>query len=551
MWIALPLLAFVPSAALLAQDSIPGPAPIEAPATASNSGQQPNSPALGVVKKVDPWRLDLAEARALALRGNLDLRLAEESVQQAHFAYMGSFGAFEWRFRAGANYTDAEREVTSSFLEGGTRIKSKNEGVNFAFERPLRTGGTFDLTFRTDINTTNSAIVESDKQTSDELALSFTQPLLRGGSKDYATADIQEQQVRWQLEVERWRANRQDILAQVDLAYWELLAATDALEVRQSAVQLGEALLVRRGQELDAGMGTELAVLESQADLATRREALLAAQNLRRQREDELKMLLLGADDLERWEQPLETIDEYPLTEAMGRVEGWRSVLGTAVEQRSELRQAESNVRLAEISKSKALSERMAGLDLVLRASSNAVDRNWTRSVADTLDWEAPTYSAQLNYDMPIGNATARYAVQRADSALRSAWIDWEKARRDVVSEVRAAVREVIYRREAMLAADQSLDLAGRNLEQEEARNREGLSTNYQVLEVQQRYVEALSTQRQSRAEWAKAWVNLQKAQGTLEAGPQVVPEVDVYEQAPVLPESAESPTETEPGDGL
>ncbi len=482
-----------------------------------------------------PWRLDLETARALALRGNVELRIAEEQVQQAHFTHVGSFGAFEWRFRADATYRDAEREVTSSFISGGARIKSESQNLQLSLVRPMRTGSTLDVSFSTNVEETNAAVADDAKQTSDELALSFTQPLLRGRGEAVATATQQEEEARWQKQVELWRGSRQSTLASVDFAYWDLRAALDALEVQNSSVALAETLLQRRQDELSAGVGTELAVLESQADLATRREAQLSAANLVRQREDELKALLLNGEDWDLWERAVLPTEPYPdlsfggaedtgpanprdlSEEALPELPRWRGVLATALEQRTELRQVESDIRLAEIAKSRALSDRLSGLDLVLRASANSVDRSFRRAFADTLDWEAPTYSAQLTYDLPIGNIQARSAVQRADSVLRAAWMELERAQRDVVADVRGATRELSFRREALLAANQSLALAQRQLEQEEARNREGLSTNYQVLEVQQSYVEALSNQRAARAEWAKAWVTLDQARGTLD----------------------------------
>ncbi|MEZ6004247.1 MAG: TolC family protein [Planctomycetota bacterium] len=487
----------------------------------------------------DVWHLGLEEARALALRGNLDLRVAEEAVQQAHFRHLGSFGAFEWRFNGDLTYRDATRETSSSFLSGGNLIESQTTSYNLRLQRPFETGATFDLSFLGSLETTNASIADSDKQTSDELALQYTQPLLRGRGGDVVTADKQQAAVRWEQEVETWRGSRQGILAQVDKAYWDLRAAVDAVEVRQSAVALGQALLERRRQELNAGVGTELAVIESEAELATRHEALLAAQNLRGQREDALKKLLLGGEDLQRWHRSIAPADGYPELDAMGSAPPWRAALAIALEARSELRRAQATVRLAEIDKARALSNELSGLDLVLRASSNAVDANFRRAFADTFDWEAPTYSAQLSYDVPLGNQSAKAEVQRTDSALRTAWVELEKVQRDVVAEVRGAVRELEYRREASGAADLSLELARRQLEQEEARNREGLSTNYQVLEVQQRFVEALSTQRQSRAEWAKAWVELKRSQGLIEPGTQV--------DAPPPPVEAPPPSAEDP----
>jgi outer membrane protein TolC len=227
---------------------------------------------------------------------------------------------------------------------------------------------------------------------------------------------------------------------------------------------------------------------------------------------------------LELWGKSLNPIDAYPVMDEAAEAPLWREALAVAMDKRSELRQAQWGVRMAEVGKSRSLSERLSGLDLILRASSNSVDANFGRALDDSVSWQAPTYSAQLAYDLPIGNSAAKASVRRADSALREAWISFEVAERDVIADVRAAVRDVRFRTEALVAASKSLGLAQRQLEQEEARNQEGLSTNYQVLEVQQQYVEALSNQRQGHAEWAKARVNLQRAQGLIEQGQWVSP---------------------------
>ncbi|MBL4771046.1 MAG: TolC family protein, partial [Planctomycetes bacterium] len=366
------------------------------------------------------WHLSLEEARAMALRGNLDLLDSEETVQQAHLSYMGSFGAFEWRFKANATYRDATREVTSSFLSGGNLIEAKDHTFDFSFNRPLTTGAVFDMSFSTNLQETNATTADSDKQTSDELALSFTQPLLRGRGSAYATASQQEDQIRYQEEIERWRGQSQTVLVNVDLAYWDLRGAVEAVEVQRSSLKLGETLLERRQGELRAGVGTELAVLESETEVATRAEALLSAVNLQLQREDALKTLLLGSKELGMWAKRLDPTDGYPeRNEEASAPPLWRQALVVAMQKRTELRQAEWGVRLAEVAKKRSLSERLSGLDLILRASANSVDSNFNRAFNDVSSWEAPTYSAQLAYDMPIGNSTARAADRRADPTAR------------------------------------------------------------------------------------------------------------------------------------
>jgi outer membrane protein TolC len=84
------------------------------------------------------------------------------------------------------------------------------------------------------------------------------------------------------------------------------------------------------------------------------------------------------------------------------------------------------------------------------------------------------------------------------------------------VAEVRAAIRQVSYAIEAVAAADKSYEYTKQQLDAEDARYREGLSTNFQVLEYQQQLAQALYNKNLARAVLAKALVNLQRSQGIL-----------------------------------
>ena len=55
-----------------------------------------------------------------------------------------------------------------------------------------------------------------------------------------------------------------------------------------------------------------------------------------------------------------------------------------------------------------------------------------------------------------------------------------------------------------------------RQLEAEQARYREGLTTTFQVLEFQRQLAESQSSAIQARVEYAKALVNLRRAEGVL-----------------------------------
>ncbi|MFT7676098.1 MAG: outer membrane protein [Planctomycetota bacterium] len=460
-------------------------------------------------------RLDLAQALELALANNLGLRLAELDSEVASYDHLGSWGDFEWNFNAQGTFTDSEREVSSSFISGGSTIESENRRMALDLSKPLTTGGNLSINFDTDRQSTNSLIANSEVLTSDSLVVTYTQPLRRRAWNEYATSTQREAELGWRRLVETQRQNRQQLNYSVRTAYWDLVAAVELQQVAVSAQSLAEELLTKRRRELAAGVGTEVEVLESRAEVATRVEALLQATNMVGERMDGLKRLLYGAGDASLWDVDL--VPTTPLPQSATQIiPTWTEALMTAVELRSELRQLRVAVDIARLTHQRSLSDRLAGVDLAMTASSGAVNEEAGDALNDTLEWNFPTFTVQLTYDMPIGNKRADYAERSAQARVRRSLLEYDTQELDIVADVRKAVRDVDFRTEAVRAATESLVLSERQLEAEQARNEQGLSTNYQVLEVQQRYVEALSGEREARAEWAKAGVELERAQGLL-----------------------------------
>ena len=115
---------------------------------------------------------------------------------------------------------------------------------------------------------------------------------------------------------------------------------------------------------------------------------------------------------------------------------------------------------------------------------------------------------------MPIPNRAGVNFERSARAGVRLARITYDRIEMNIVAEVRAAVRDVRYRAEAVAAATKSVELALRQLEAEEARNAEGLSTTFQVLEFQRDLSQALSSEKAARAGYAKALAALAKAEG-------------------------------------
>ncbi|MEE8467450.1 MAG: TolC family protein, partial [Planctomycetota bacterium] len=137
-------------------------------------------------------------------------------------------------------------------------------------------------------------------------------------------------------------------------------------------------------------------------------------------------------------------------------------------------------------------------------------------ALTDTLGFEFPTYTALLTYNMPIGNRTANNAERTARAQVRLSQVDLDNISLSVEAEVRGAVRSVFFAAEQVNATATSLELAQRQLEAEQARAKEGLSTTFEVLQFQQDLIEAMSNEANARAGFVMSLSALDNAQGII-----------------------------------
>ncbi len=457
--------------------------------------------------------LTLDGALEIALKNNLGLKIEALSAQVALYNYRGSWGTFDWQVTAKAGVTDAQFQPRDVF--GGSSENDQTFSVDFA--RPLETtGGQFGAHFDTTNTRTNSAFAVQPLATTDVISLTYAQPLLRGAWHDYATSLQRESELQWRRADEHQRQIRQRLLLDVSIAYWNLVSARAQLEVAQSSVGLAQKQVDQNQRRLDAGLGTEVEVLQAHAEVASREEKQLAADVAARQAADDLKQLVFPGTDAALWETSL--IPSTPLPAAVSAEVAplWSSALVIAVERRSELRQQRLQIDALAIQHDRTRSEALPGLDLDLTASSQGFSGKSADAFDTTARYEFPTYKAALVFNYPIGNTSARNSERAAWTGLRQARLQYDDLESRIAAEVRGAVRQVVYQAEAVRAAEKSRELAQRQLSAEEARYDLQMSTTFQVLQFQQDLALSMSSEQAARANYAKALVAVRSAQGLL-----------------------------------
>jgi len=499
----------LPSFALAAQEGSEDPA----------TPQEPVGKSSAAIRMLEGPRrelpISLDSALTLAETNNLGLILEDITTEVARFDALGSWGEFDWVLGANVRYTDFERKP-SAVVEGLVVQEGDVESYELSLARALETGGSFQTIFNANQTTSTSANQFAPTQTESELRFVFTQPILRGGGIDRGTNEQRESEVLYLQQLERRRQVLQQLLRDTANAYWDLVQTREQVEVARKSLELGLEQRERNQRLLDAGVGTEVEVIQAEAEVASREEVLLLAEVNLRNAGDGLKTILFPGKDVESWDTRLVPTTEVPVDVSTGDVPLWTSAFDVAVLSRPELLQQQLQIQIAELRHERAINDRRAGLDFDAGLTSQGLTQGFGDSLEEALDFEFLTWTAGVSLDAPIQNRTRAYSERSARAQLRAAHVGMEQVETQVVAEVRDAVRQLHYSSLAVSAAQESKRAAERQLDAEMARYENDLSTNFQVLEFQLALIQAVNNELISRVNFAKAEFQLEAAQGTL-----------------------------------
>ena len=479
------------------------------------------------VTEGDVLKLDLTGAYQLALARNLNLHVGRYDIAVADANVRGSGGIFDPNVWANLNF-DSTASPTSTLLEGANVAESDNMRFGLGVNQLLPSGTQLGASWSSFRGETNSTFFFLNPRWDANLNLTLTQPLLNGFGTIATRAQIiiaenlrEQTAVGFEVQIIR-------LLADVELAYWELVATRKAIAVTQQSLELAERLLEETRQRVEVGTSAPIDMVQSEATVATRNQELIYADNAASNAEDNLKGLL-GFDLPHEWQVRIETTDSYetdPYFPDLGEsIETALRTRPAIIQQELELERLNTNVKVA---RNSALSR----LDLTgsygwggVSGTSTIEDpdtgepitirEGWGDAASQVFDFDFPRWTVGLNFSVPVGNhrakerlAATRYQRDRSGAQLAA-------LKQEITRQVRFAVRALEDGAAAIDAAVASRRLAVRNLEAEQTKFDNGLSTNFQVSEIQDALATAQFAEIQARVGYRKAIATYFASTGT------------------------------------
>jgi outer membrane protein TolC len=472
--------------------------------------------------------LDLARAFEMALQRNLSLQIGRYQLASADVGITRSAGFFDPALELDSTASQTESPAATD-LEGAQIVSSRSANFSASLMQRLPTGTAFSLSSNFRRNESNSARNYFNPYWTGDLTFGLQQPLLDGFGTLVNRSNIIIAYNSREQTLASFELNVINTLRDVETAYWVLIAARKTVEVREQSLELALRLLDETNERVKVGTSAPIDLVQSEATVADRRRALIYARNNAANAEDTLKAAL-GFDLPAEWMASIETTESFESDPISADL---REAIETALENRPEIRQQLLDIENREHSVKIARNAVMPNLDLTASYGYSGVGGNLLVEDPDTgeimfvipggsgdaadqiKNMDFPHWSVGLKMTIPIGNHDAKASLAQARYQLQQSKVELNALQQQITWEVRRAVRALDDGVAAVDAAIAASEMSRRNVEAEQTKFDNGLSTNYQVLQIQEDLDAALLSELQARIDYRQAILGMRINTGT------------------------------------
>jgi outer membrane protein len=473
--------------------------------------------------------LTLDEATARALERNLDLAverlnplIQEYNLERIHAAYRPTVTSQIGHL--------ARVQPPTSQLNGGNIVQNDTSTYNTGLAQVLPWGGgDVAVAFNNNKQVSSGTFSNFNPAFNSNLSATITQPLLRDFWIDGTRQQLKVTAINRDISDIQLRGTLATTVANVRNAYWELVFAGQAVDVALGSLELADKLVQDNKSRVEVGTMAPLDVVQSEAEAATRRQALAQAEATMRTAELSLKRLIVNGTDDPLWRATITPVDRPEFRPEPLDVE---AAVRKALEGRSDLEQARKTLDSNDITMKFLRNQKLPALDVVGNYGAQGLGGTQfirgglgSSQVLETIPggygdaWRTltgrdyPTWNFQVNFSYPLGGSAAdatyaRSRIQRNQTAAQLRALELQ-----VATDVTNAALQVESSLKSYEAAAVARSLAETRLSAEQSRFEVGLSTNFFVVQAQRDLATAQNSELRALLNYRRALVDYGRSQ--------------------------------------
>lgn len=454
--------------------------------------------------------LPFRQGMRMLLENNLQVKASRLDPRVAASRVLAAQGAFDPELFGSFRRGDASMPLSarSSVAAGGLRsVESESYSFNAGVSGTTGLGTEYRFEVRDDWTADTFSGFEFEYESF--TGVTVRQPLLRGFGNGEQLALNVALRDRSASEL-RFRQFISDALSEYAGAWWALMSARGALDVRRESLALAETLLDVNRKKLEAGALSRLELVQTESAAASRREDLLVAQKAVQDSERRMKELV--ADDAYSIsDDELVPVGDGALRPAAGSA---GQAVSTALSMRPDYMELRTLLERERIVLKYAANQAWPEVDLEASYGFNGLGDSFTRSFKAIES--NPEWSVGVIFSYPLGNRAARGELETARLQATQAVLRLKRLEQEIVLRVKSSLEQLETDLRRLEAADVAVRLAEETLDAEERKLAAGRSTTFNVLRIQEDLLLARLKKLDAVSDYNTSLVAFYREKGTL-----------------------------------
>ena len=361
------------------------------------------------------------------------------------------------------------------------------------------------------------------------LTATYTQPLLRNFRIDGTRQQLLVSQKNKEIADTQLEQSIAITVRNVRNAYYDLMGAIANLAVQRQSLELAQQSLKDNRARVEIGTMAPLDIVQAEAEVATREEAVIIAEAAIERLQDTVRALIYNPSSPDFWTARIEPIDTVTFVPTEVDME---AAVKNALSQRTDLQVARRNVEINDVNvryfNNQSLPDVTASVNYNARAVGglqverardpitgfptgeivNSVEQSYFSTLGSAFGGDFPGWNVQLNMSYPIGQSAAEANLARSRLQNTQLQRQLQSLELQIATQVREAARNVQTNAKRVDATRASRALAEKRLEAEEKRFQAGLTSSFFVLQAQRDLNVARNSELLALVEYAKSVVN-------------------------------------------
>lgn len=483
----------------------------------STSGSAEERPALnsladlGLDVQDGSTELTLEDVISAAIQRNLSLDVQRLRRDRSQLSIAAAYGIYDLNLNVRVSRNE-NTSPPSSTLQEAEIITDDADSWNNTLTQLTPFGGSAELSFNNSEAGSTDQAQQPNPLSRIDLDINFTQPLLRNFGRRVTEQGLLVARNDDAISREEFQLEVESVVSDVIVQYWSLVEALEQLEVAEESLELAKELHEMNRIQVEVGTKAPLEMVQSEVGVATREEDIIRLSASVEDAADNLRQLI-NLDQGSLWE-----IGIVPVTDP--EVEhvpiDLKEAVQTAIEERPDVRRQLLSNSTLEIQAEVAANQKKPRLDLFAEYAFNGIAGSYSDTFDQIVDNDFNGWTVAATFAMPIQNRQAKAESAQADLAVSEGNASLRNLKQQVLTEVRRNARAVETAAKQIESARVSSKLADRNLDAERKRYENGLSTSFQVLEIQEDLSNARSREVSAVINYRQALSNFHRALGTL-----------------------------------